>query len=84
MSASYRLTALALAAIWLAPLAARATDDGVGAVSSGPTLLGLCVGRRRRSNLPPARRPVSTHCPGKSKRRFNRRLRAQRSMPGRC
>ncbi len=44
MSASHRLAALALAGLLLAPVTARATDDGVSAVSSGPTLLALCDG----------------------------------------
>jgi hypothetical protein len=41
MSASHHLAALALAAAFLAPVAANATDDSATAISSGPTLLAL-------------------------------------------
>ena len=43
MSAPHRLAALALAVAFLAPVAADARDDdGVSALSNGPTELGLC------------------------------------------
>ncbi|HEX9468957.1 MAG TPA: lysozyme inhibitor LprI family protein [Bradyrhizobium sp.] len=42
MSTSHRLAALALAVACLAPVTANAMDDFVAAISSGPTLLGLC------------------------------------------
>lgn len=42
MPASHRRAALALAALLLAPAAARATDDTALPISNGPTLLGPC------------------------------------------